>query len=149
MEPQEPPRDDRNGVLLVVDVRHESAQVSVDEIGKVLVSDAGHAVAHYAHRHARGELQPEGDTVEEGERCAERVADNCDRRRMVRRESTPDGRENGLRGFGMFLGETVVGFDRGWDSGEERGVEWLEDEISVGQVGKAGRMFVTVSAIEE
>lgn len=167
VEPQEPPRDDRNGVLLVVDVRHESAQMSVDEIGKVLVADAGHAVAHHAHRHARVELQLEEDTVEEGERRAERVADNCDRRRVVRREGTPDGRENGLRGsaslylsaplrltasleyiLGMFPSETVVGFDRGWDSGEERRVEWLEDEVSVGQVGKAGRTFVTVSATE-
>jgi len=71
MESQEPPREDRSRVLLVVDVRHESGQVSVDEIGKGLVPDAGHAVTHHAHRHARIELQPEEDTVKEGERCAE------------------------------------------------------------------------------
>ena len=112
--------------------------MSVDEIGKVLVSDAGHAVAHHAHRHARVELQPEEDTVEERERSAERVADNCDGRRVVRREGTPDGRENGPRGsaslylsallwltasleyiLGLFPSETVMGFDRGRDSGEE------------------------------
>jgi len=49
----------------------------------------------------------------------------------------------------MFPSETVVGFDRGWDSGEEGRVEWLEDEISVGQVGETGRTIATVSAIEE
>ena len=71
MESQEPRRDSRNRVLLIVDVRYESAQVTVDEIGKVLVSDARHAVAHHAHRHTRVELQPEEDTVEKGERPAE------------------------------------------------------------------------------
>jgi hypothetical protein len=169
MESQEPRRDGRNWVLLVVDVRHESAQVTVDEIGKVLVSDARHAVAHHAHRHARVELQPEEDTVEKGERSAERVADDCDGRRVVRREGALDGRENGPRGpvglfclsaqmrltasleciLGLFLSETVVGFDGGWDSGEERRVERLEDEIGVRQVGEAGRTFGTMSAMSK
>lgn len=98
MESQEPRRDGRNRVLPVVDVRHESAQVTVDEIGKDLVSDARHAVAHHAHRHARVELQPEEDAVEKGERSAERVADDRDGRRVLRREGALDGRENGPRG---------------------------------------------------
>jgi hypothetical protein len=98
MESQEPPRDYRNRVFFVVDVRHESGQVFVDEIGKVLVPDAGHAEAYHAHGHARIEPQPEEDPVEEGERCAERVADGCDGRRAVRREGTLDGRQNGIRG---------------------------------------------------
>ena len=103
MESQEPPREYRNRVFPVVDVRHESGQVSVDEIDKGLVPDAGHAVAHHAHGHARIELQTKEDSVEEGERCAERVADGCDGRRAVRREGTLDGRENGLRGAASFF----------------------------------------------
>ena len=51
--------------------------------------------------------------------------------------------------LGLFLSETVVDFDGGWDSREERGVEWLEDEIGVGQIGETGRTVVTMSAISK
>ena len=51
--------------------------------------------------------------------------------------------------LGLFLSETVVDFDGGWDSGEERRVEWLEDEIGVGQIGETGRTIVTMSAISK
>jgi hypothetical protein len=78
MESQEPPREDRDRVLLVVHMRHETAELSIDEIGKILIPDAGHPVAHYAHSHAWIELQPEVDAVEEGERRAERVAHGRD-----------------------------------------------------------------------
>jgi hypothetical protein len=33
---------------------------------------------------------------------------------------------------GLFLGKTVVDFDRRWNSWEERRVRWFEDEISIG-----------------
>ena len=45
---------------------------------------------------------------------------------------------------GLLLGKTIVGFDRRWDAGEERRVEWVEDEISIGQKGFAGA-FVAMS----
>ena len=51
--------------------------------------------------------------------------------------------------LGLFLSETVVDFDGGWDSGEERGVERLEDEIGVSQIGETGRTIVTMSAISK
>ena len=51
--------------------------------------------------------------------------------------------------LGLFLSETVVSFDGGWDSREERRVEWLEDEIRVRQVGKTDRTFVTMSAMSK
>lgn len=51
--------------------------------------------------------------------------------------------------LGLFLSETVVDFDGGWDSGEERRVEWFEDEIGVGQIGETGRTIVTMSAISK
>jgi hypothetical protein len=84
-----------------------------------------------------------------------------DRRRAVCREGICDSRENGRRRAafvcdvlcyccvltqrnvgvylpGLFLGKTVVGHDRRWNSGEEGLVEWLEDEICIGQEGGAG-----------
>ena len=98
------------------------------------------------------------------------MADNRDGRRIVRRQGILDGRENRLRSAasfficqlrfgtqtkpfprptaslecipGVFPSETVVDFDGRRNSGEERGVEWLEDEIGVSQVGETGRTFV-------
>ena len=84
MEAQEPARRDRGGVLLVVDVRHLASEMAIDPVGERLIPDPGHAVADYPHVHARAELDPEVDTIEERERRAERVADDGDGRRAVR-----------------------------------------------------------------
>jgi hypothetical protein len=43
---------------------------------------------------------------------------------------------------GLLPGKTVVDFDRRWDSGEECWVEWLLDEISIGQERLAGEFVV-------
>jgi len=97
MVSQELPRDDRDGVPLVVHVYHASPQLPVDKIGEVLVPNAGHPVAHHAHGHIRTELQLEEEAVEEGECCAERVADGGDGRCALGPEGRLDGREDGER----------------------------------------------------
>lgn len=97
-ESQEPAGDRRNRVLLVVDVRHAASQLAVNEIGERLVPDARHAVADHTHGHGRGQPQAEGDAIEEGERRAERVADDCDGRRALCREGFLYGREDSVRG---------------------------------------------------
>jgi len=43
---------------------------------------------------------------------------------------------------GLFAGKTVVGFDRRWNSGEERWIERLEDETGIGQVGEASAFLL-------
>ncbi len=74
---------DRDGVLAVVDARHVSTEVAVGPVGEVLIPDAGHAIADHPHVHARAEMDPEVDAVQERERRAERVADDGDIRRAV------------------------------------------------------------------
>lgn len=78
VETQESPGEDWDRVLLVIHVRHEPAEPSIDEISKFLIPDAGHPVAHHTHGHARVQLQAEEDAIEEGERSAERVAHDRD-----------------------------------------------------------------------
>jgi hypothetical protein len=78
VETQEYPGEDWDRVLLVIHVRHEPAELSIDEIGKILVPDAGHPVAHHTHGNARVKLQAEEEAIEEGERRAERVANDRD-----------------------------------------------------------------------
>lgn len=97
MESEAPPRDYRDGVPLVVHVCHTSPQQPIDKIGKVLVPDSGHPVAHHAHSYIRAELQLKEDAVEEGECCAERVADGYDGRYIFGLESSVDDREDGAR----------------------------------------------------
>ena len=74
MESQKPTGDSRDRVLLVVDMRHESAQLAVYKICKILVPDAGHGIADNFHNHIR-KLQAKENTVKERERRAERVTD--------------------------------------------------------------------------
>ena len=95
MESEAPPRDYRDGIPLVVHVCHASSQQPIDEIGKVLVPDSMHPVTHHAHSYIRTELQLKEDTVEEGECCAERVADGYDGRYVLGPESSVDDREDG------------------------------------------------------
>ena len=70
----------------------------VDPVRKVLITDAGHPVTDHSHVHTLIKLVTEINTVEECDRGAERVADNCDRRRTVRHECLVDVGED--RGCG-------------------------------------------------
>ena len=97
VEPQEPPRQDWDWVFLVIHVRHEPTEQSIDEISEFLVPDAGHPIAHHAHGDARIEIHVEEDAVEEGERRAERVAHDRDGGRALLREGTLNSREDGRR----------------------------------------------------
>ena len=78
MEAQAPSWYDRDRVLLVVDVRHTSAQVLVHPVRKVLNPDPRHPIANHPHTHTRTELETEVDVVEKRERHTERVAEYCD-----------------------------------------------------------------------
>src|SRR5712671_2373191 len=71
VESQEPARQDRHRVLLVIHVCDISSQQAVDEIGKRLVPDAGHAVANNAHGDGGVELEFQEGAVEEGKRSTE------------------------------------------------------------------------------
>ena len=77
--PEEAPREDRDDVLLVVDVRHgDLLGLGVDVVGEGLVADAREAVPDETGRDGAGEVQREEDGVEEGDRCA------CSMEREVR-----------------------------------------------------------------
>jgi hypothetical protein len=83
VEAQEPAWQDRDRVLLVVDVRHISAQVVIHPVRKVLIPDPRHPIANHPHTHTRAELDTEVDAVEERECRTERVTDHCDGRHAV------------------------------------------------------------------
>ena len=69
--PEEAPGEDRDDVLLVVDVRHgHLLGLGVDVVREGLVADAREAVPHETGRDAAGEVEREEDGVEEGDRCA-------------------------------------------------------------------------------
>ena len=68
--PEEAPREDRDDVLLVVDVRHgDLLGLGVDVVGEGLVADAREAVPDETGRDGAGEVEGEEDGVEEGDRC--------------------------------------------------------------------------------
>ena len=69
---------DRDRVLLVVDVRHVPAERRVDVIRKGGVAHARQAEADHAHARARWQVQSEVDCVEERDGRAKGVANDDD-----------------------------------------------------------------------
>ena len=47
----------------------------------------------------------------------------------------------------MYVGKTAVNFHRRWDSGKERWVGSLEEEISIGHEGEAGVRSLRLAAL--
>lgn len=138
--PQELPWVDRDRVLLVVDPRKarpviRRRDVRVHVVRKLLVAHPREAVPDVLELRVRGEMQGQEYGVEEGERRAERVADQRDgwARCVVRVQGLRDRIEDVDGGARMVFGEPFVHFDVLRDAGEQGGVEVGEGDVGVVQ----------------
>jgi len=131
-EAQELAGDDGNDILLVVDVRE--VKVCVHVVCEGLVPNTGQAIYDRLEGSSARQMQGEIDAVNQRKSRTERMSRQCDVRRGELGHRGLDRREDSGGGLGLLGLEAIVHFDRRGDTGEQGGIQGLEEEIAVGQV---------------